>query len=386
MSVSAPVHRLAKTAAGLAVTAAARRQCAVEPVDILFLHTYEGEVARAAPLAAATRRHGLTVRQEVIPSLRVRLWRRQLARAPQGLRWSERAHAFYAEYLVRRFQPRVVVTFDTNGLSIPLRRQANRAGARSVQIAHGVIGDSEMFRIFDFDYYFVFGQSSVDAVLRQKARIGSTKLVASGSFLIDENFCLPPTHERSRVLFLSSWLHPAVREILLRNFQALAEWARTRAGLTLVVKPHPLEDVSILRDVLAGAPDVHFLDKQTDMRTAIAACALAITGWSVASIEAAILNRPAVVLNDSDNADFLELESYYLPRARNAQELQQRIDDTFADYARFLDAADRLVRRHYDRTTDSIPFLARCLEEIARGTESFAYHAVEGTEVPSCVA
>ncbi len=381
-----PLHRWAKTAAGLAATVAARRGGETEPADVLFLHTYAGEVPRAGALADAVRARGLRVRQELISPPGARLLRRELTRASQHLPWSERAHAYYAEYLVRRFQPRVVVTFDTNGLCSPLRRQANGAGARSVQIAHGVIGDTELFRIFDFDYYFVFGQSSVDAASRQPFRIGSTKLVSAGSFLIDEDFCLPTARERSRVLFLSSWLHPSVREILLRNFRILAEWARTRASLTLVVKPHPLEDVTVLQDILRDAPDVRFLDKAMDMKSAVADCALVITGWSVASIEAAILNRPAVVLNDSEQPDFLELESYYLPRARTAGELQQRIERTLSEYQRFVEASRRLVRRHYERTTDSIPFLARCLEDVASGRESFPCQALHGTDISSCVA
>lgn len=263
--------------------------------------------------------------------------------------------------------------------SIFLKNEMEKIGGKVVNLSHAVLANNEDHTMFDFHYYFVFGQSSIDNAFRQKTRYGSTKLVKTGSSLIDNEISLPINQEKKKILFFSSWLPPKVRDIVLRNFNLLAKWAKVQRKYHLVIKHHPLEDESIIRSIFKDIPNVTFLPKETGMKNALKDVSLVLTGWSAASVEAALLNRPAVIINDSDLPDFWELEKYYLPRARTVEEIQERVDETFARYDYFQERSKDFVRRHLEHTTDSIPFIADCIKSIYNGKEDFEYIPLEGT-------
>lgn len=373
-------HALVRWLSGLAAPLFTRSRVHEEPCDILFLYAWAGEEARTGALSLALERRGLRVRHVAMPSPFRTLWRRRLAVPDAPGRLGDRFFESASAYLVRRYRPRVLLTFDDGtSYTASLRREMRRIGGALVHIAHGVTGDSPLFTAFDFDYYFLFGRSSMEAVLRQKTRRGSTKVVEAGSYLIGEDFSLPVRRESSSILFFSSWLHPTVRDLLLDNFRLLAEWAGAQTRYELLVKHHPLEDESVIRGILRGVPRVRFFPKETPMREAVREVSLVMTTWSVASVEAAVLNRPAVIVNRSGNADFLRIEDYLPPRATTAAEIQERIDRINARYDEYVAQAGRFAGYHLARTTGSIPYLASCIDSLARGREDFEFVRLEGT-------
>lgn len=371
---------LTRWMSGLASPLFTRSRVEEDPCDVLFLYAWAGEAARTGALARALERRGLRVRHvPMLSPLRV-LSGRMLAKPDPAGTLVDRFCNSASAYLVRRYRPRVLLTFDDGtSYTASLRREMRRTGGALVHIAHGVTGDSPLFTNFNFDYYFIFGRSSLEAITRQKSRHGSTKVVVAGSYLIDEDFSLPILRDSSSILFFSSWLHPSVRSLLLDNFRLLAGWARTQTRYELIVKHHPLEDESVIRRILAGIPRVRFLPRSTSLKDAVREVSLVMISWSVASIEASLLNRPAVIVNGSDNADFLEIERYFPPRAKTASEIQERIDRLTARYDEFLEQGRRFVRLHLARTTDSIPYIASCVDSIAHGREDFEVHPLKET-------
>lgn len=358
-----------------------RRHVTSQACDVLFLYSWPGEQRRTTNLAAALQKQGLSVRHHAIPSPKNILRKRLLCRTERIAPLRNCYFEYAAAHIVQVFRPRLILTFDDGSpYTVFLRASLHATGGRLINIAHGITGDSALFTNFCFDYYFVFGPSSLDAIGRQARRYGSTKIVAAGSYLIDEDFSLTPMPDSKTIVFFSSWLPSSVRSILLSNFRVFAEWARTQDEYDLVVKHHPLEDPSIIRSILAGIPRITFLPAGTPMKTALQDASLAIVSWSVASVEAALLGRPSVVINTSDNPDFLEIESYYLPRARTVAEVQARIDTMFGRYDEFVDRSRDYVRRHLAHTTDSIPFLASCIESLFRGTENFPVSTFPATD------
>ena len=358
-----------------------RRKLKKKSCDILLLPDWPGGIKRAKKLITELEYNNFHVLCDVIPPPQKILLNRLFIKTERVAPSSYRFFEYYAAYIVRKYQPRILLTFmDSSGFSIFLKNEMEKIGGQVINIAHGVTGDSELFTMFNFHYYFVFGQSSVDAIFRQKTRYGNTKLVKVGSFLIDKEFNLPVNRESKKLLFLPSWLRRSVRDVSLKNFNLLARWARLQKNYQLVIKHHPLEDESIIRSIFNNIPNVKFLPKEINMQGALENISLVLTCWSVASLEAAVLNRPVVIINDSDLPDFLELENYYLPRARTVEEIQNRIEDTFARYDEFLKRSKDFVRRHLEHTTDSIPFMVNCIKSIYQEKEDFKYIPIEGTK------
>lgn len=357
-----------------------RRKIRKKPCDILFLHSSQKDIAATKSLSMALKRHNFHVLHEVIPLPKAILLNRLLAKTTRYAPLPFCVYEYYASYIVKKHEPRILITLDLFPFASFLKNEMEKMGGKSVQLAHGVIGQNELFTIYDFHYYFVFGQSSVDAAFQQRTRYGSTKLVKTGSFFIDEEFHLSPGRKGKKLLFFSSWLQKNVRDIILANFNLLAKWAKLQGEYELAVKHHPLEDESIIRSIFRDVPNVKFLPKEVRMKEALADISIVLTGWSCASIEAAILNRPAVIINNSDFPDFLELEKYYTPRACTVEEIQARIEETFKRYDEFIESAKRLVRRHLERTTDSIPYIVKCLKSIYDGKEDFEYINIKGTK------
>lgn len=378
--MGANVRVIFKYLLGLYGIAFYRREVQVSPCDILFFYTWEGEAARTQGLVHALNAKGFQVASFVLPSRIKIIVHRLLARTERLSSFGNCLYEYFAAYVIARFSPKILLTFDDGSCYTAfLKHEMERRGGTIINIAHGLTGDSESFTNFLFHYYFVFGQSSVDAVLRQKIRYGSTKVIKAGSYLISTEDSLPVNNSRTGILFCSTWLPEPTRALLLKNMAIFAEWANSQTRYSIFVKHHPLEDPRIIREVFRGVQGVSFLPQEICMKDALEKVSLIVTSWSVASLEAALMNRPTVIVNDSDMPDFLEIEGFFLPRARNAKEIQERVSEIFLNYAQYVEKGAKYVERHLAHTTDSVPVISQLIESIFRDRNDFSYLFVPQT-------
>lgn len=342
-----------------------------EPVDVLFLHHYPEEPRRLEGLLSRLREAGLSVAHEIFSTREV-LARRKMTRPDIPIHRELLWVAAHATYLVRRYTPRVLVTLD-NGLIIsPFLRRAMAGRGVYVNLSHGVTPVELLHSMTDFDYYFVFGQSSVERLMRNKIRIGSTRVLLSGSPFTNaadlraEN--MDP--ERRTVLFFSTSPPPGPAfDYIRRGAQVVLNWARRNPQNRLLVKLHPLEDEAVMRAQTAGMTNVMVLAKDTSLQEALSRASLVVHSISNASLEAAMVGLPSVIVNDTDDPEeYLQLEDYFPSRAKNEVELNERVIEVFANYGRYVEAARRFVRFHIDRG-DSVDFIAEQLIALRRGEQ-----------------
>ena len=352
-----------------------------EKIDILFLHITESIMNRTKNLSRELEKEGFLIKHEVKKKYPKEIIENHLLykpsyRVPFGYRFI----ASYASFLVKKYKPKIILTFANCDLfSIFLRKEINKIGGKLINISHSVTGSTEEFYMFDFDYYFVFGPSSVENTFKNPNRYGNTKLILAGSFNIDADFTLPPNYEKKKILFFSSWIEHQYGEILLRNFELIANWIKLHPEYELVIKLHTLENPLIIREIFKETPNVKVLPKDVSIKNALEDVSISIVSWSNAAIESALLNRPVVIANDSDLPDsYLNLEKYFLPRARTPEELQQRIEETFNNYDYFLKVCQDFVKWHLAHTTDSVPYMVKCIKAIIEGKENFEYFEIEG--------
>lgn len=356
-----------------------RRKVIKEPCDILLLHTNKKRISRSMRLVKSLESHDLIVKYDVIPPIHIIVIRRLLFISKKITNYSQSYLEAYSMYLIEKYEPNLVVTFmEGSNLSYFLKKQLNEKNKKLVNMAHAVIHDSPKQNKYDFDYFFVFGQSSVDQVLRKKA-YGNPKLVKVGSFYMNFNTIVDKDiRYKNNILFISQGHDKDVDVINhnLNNLQILADWSK-QTDYTIMIKFHPLEDVNIIQRRFKDSNFV-FLNKNIGIEEALQECSLVILSHSNAAIEAALCRIPVVILNDSDKPSYLELDDFYLPRARNKQELDYNVRKTFDRYDEFIDVGERFIDRHIEKREDSVSYITKCMISIINGNEDFDYVVKNG--------
>src|SRR5437762_2775014 len=146
-----------------------------------------------------------------------------------------------------RYAPKIVVCSEYRSPLVACLRLACAGRAKLINIAHSVVPLSEHATMFDYDYYFVLGPSSVEHCEGQSLRFGATRLVEGGHVLSEiAADCLPAGDRRTIVFFsqLSSELLRSSRrerELVFANTRVVIEFARRHPDFTVLVKLHPLE-------------------------------------------------------------------------------------------------------------------------------------------------
>lgn len=381
------VNRIASEALGAVVPLLGRRHGDARSCDVLFLHGWSQGEAWCDTLTRALRDHGLSAVHRRREDRKSRLRERSFddPGMPVPRRW--RLDTWYAAHLLEVHQPRVIVVFDNSSPFISCLRRVARNRATVVNIAHSVMPTDESANMFDVDYYLVFGASSVEKARRKALRIGSTKLVTTGSIFFTPALALPQTLDRRSLLFFSALSRTALSSPLVSSAtvhrlidctRLVLEFAARNPQYRLHIKQHPLEEPGLLSRLAALSPNVTILPIETTIRDALALTSLSLVMWSNAALESALLQRPVVMVDVSaEPDDYLELERFFQPRARTPQELATRVASAYAEYDGQLAAGDAFVQYHLARRLDGAQYAADVIASIIRGGPAFSEVPVE---------
>jgi len=351
-----------------------------EPVlcDILFIGGLPVHL-----LSGLLKKRGFRVCQEVLGAGRI-LFNRMLSEPDRTLPPTFRFYSAVLNFLLNKYHPKVVCGFlDRSPLASLLKHACRERGIKSINIAHGITDPRPFFdSMFDFDYYFLFGQSSLKHIAANPVRIGNTKAVLAGSPFITPDYKLPPNREKKNVLFFSQIKHvvshallyaPTHMEQLIENTRLVVDWAKAHPDFRLFMKVHPAGDAKFTHKLCKGIRNIAVLEKSISMIDALKDVSLVINTVSNASLEAAVLNRPTVGINTRSLwKSYLSLEDFFLPAATNVEELHQNIVQTFEQYEEFLQKTQEFAGFHLEHTIDSVEFIADCIESIYYGEENFS--------------
>lgn len=345
------------------------------PCDILFLQ-YAPSIPMTKGLRELLRKRGFQVRYEALSAKRVFL-RRKLCKPDKTFPAALRYYDAVLKFLMRKYSPKLVCSLmDYSILSSLLKQELANRGGKYINIAHGPSNSNHAFSMFDFDYYFLFGKKSLNRLLANPVRIGNTKVVLAGSPFITSEFCLPPNYEKKNLLFFSqlqdSKFYHSDIDKLIENTRIVVQWAQQHPEFHLFIKPHPAENPQLIGKLTQGIHNITIFDKSVSMVESLRNVSLALNMFSSASIEAAVLNRPVVVVSKYDTTnDFFSFKDFFLPRATTVEELHHNIIQTFERYDEFLQKTQEFAKFHLEHTTDSVEFIADCIESIYHGKEDF---------------
>jgi len=352
----------------------------ISACDILFLHSGGGIVQKRVNFfAERLKQRGFKIRHDSIHKAKKAIIHRLLKKPINSVPFELSFHAAYAEYTIEKYQPKILLTFmDCDVISFFLKDKMKHYG-KVINIAHGVSANTHRHSMFDFDYLFLLGRSSLDNILKNPFRFGNTKAVLSGSIFVGEYFSLPPNKEMKNILFFSSWIPGESREIVLKNFSIVADYARHHKEYDFFIKLHPLENPSIWEKKAKDINNIQILAQNIEMKEALNCVSLVLHQWSNASIEAALLNRPSISVDVRDTPDnYLLYNCFFTPKATNVSELHERINEVFENYDHYLKQCDAYASYHLEHRY-AVDYICDCIESIYHGREDFPVHIINET-------
>ncbi|WP_349570654.1 capsule biosynthesis protein [Azotobacter salinestris] len=322
-----------------------------EPCDFLLLQGAPKVIPlqRKKHLIAALRsagRHLVEIAQE---DPRAVIAGHMLARPPQPVPLRYFGYAAYAEWLIERHDPKLLINDRNGSLYSPfLRLSLNRLGRPLVHLAHATtLEDSRRLGMIDYDYYFLFGQSSLDALRERPLRFGDTRAVLSGSHMIDRAYDLPPADASLRTLLILGVGPDKEKEAgYQRTYALLRDWATDNPHYRVLVKAHPRSKVPFWQEAAAQHAHIEVLPAGCTLAEALGRASVVVNIMSNAVVEAALARRPVIYVNAGDDRDIFAQEHFFGGRIDSRAALTQRVAWIEEHYLASLEKAREFAEYH----------------------------------------
>lgn len=314
---------------GLGARARIARSYASEPCDFLLLQSAPKIIAmqRKKLLIEGLRRdHSLL--ETALPELADIVRQRLLQRPPQRVPLRYFGYAAHAEWLVARYEPKVLLNDRNGSLYAPfLRLSLNVRRKLLVQLAHATTAESSRrLGMNDYDYYFLFGQSSLEALQARALRFGTSQAVLAGSHMIDMAFDLAPADPAMRTLLVLGVGPDKEKEVgYQRTYAILRDWAKQNPEYQVLIKAHPRSRVPFWNETAAALANVRVLPATSGLAEALEQASLVVNIMSNAVIEAALSRRPVLYVNASDDPDIFAQERFLGACISSQEALQQAV-------------------------------------------------------------
>lgn len=303
-----------------------------EPCDFLLLQSAPKVITfqRKKLLIDALRSRGHVLIETALPEVPAILRERRLLRPPQPVPLRYFGYAAYAEWLAEHYTPRVVLNDRNGSLYSPFLRMAlNARQGLLVHLAHATtVESSRRLGMNDYDYYFLFGQSSLESLQARKLRFGSSTAVLAGSHMIDRDFDLPPADPGQRVLLVLGVGPDKEKEAgYQRTYQLLSDWAARNRDYRVLIKSHPRSQVPFWQQQARELDNIEVLPRGCTLPEALRRASVVVNIMSNAVIEAALARRPLVYVNASDDMDIFAQERFLGPCVSTVEGVQKAVSD-----------------------------------------------------------
>ena len=343
-----------------------------EPCDFLLLQSAPKVIAfqRKKLLIEGLRGRGYNLMEAALQAPKTILRDRLLLRPPHGVPTRYFGIAAYAEWLVERHQPRILLNDRNGSLYAPFLRLAlNVRGSRLVHLAHATtVEGSRRLGMNDYDYYFLFGQSSLEALQARELRFGSSVAVLAGSHMIDSTYDLSPAEPSLRTLLILGVGPDKEKEVGYQaTYALLRDWAAAHPDFRVLVKAHPRSQVPFWQQAASHLPNLQVLPKACSLAEALAQASLVVNIMSNAVIEAALARRPVLYVNASGEADIFGQERFFGTCLRSVEALQQRLAQLEVDYAQALLRSEAFADHHLSQGHGGLTACLDLLEQLLAG-------------------
>ena len=288
--------------------------------------------------------------------------------------------AAYAQWLVEHHRPRILLNDRNGSLYAPFLRLAlNTRGSLLVHLAHATtVESSRRLGMNDYDYYFLFGQSSLEALQARALRFGSSTAVLAGSHMIDSTYDLPPADPALRTLLILGVGPDKEKEAGYQaTYVLLRDWAAAHPEYRVLVKAHPRSQVPFWRDAANALENLQVLPPDCGLAEALGRASIVVNIMSNAVIEAALARRPIIHVNCSGQVDIFNQHRFLGPCVRDVNELTRRIKAVEHDSREHVRIAEQFAQYHLAAGSQGLQRNIELLEQL------LATGRCEGVELPS---
>lgn len=232
----------------------------------------------------------------------------------------------YALFLKHKYTPKIILQFnDCSYLSVFLKRFS---GAFLINIAHCVSCTTKNFDIFDFHYYLIFGNSSIDNLRQIQHAYGSCQLVKVGScFLVEKNNT--SVNEEAfvscfvkHIVFSSQWLSEPIAEDIQWSRYIINQLAERNKNWKITIKCHPMETE---RGWICNRPNVFVELGNKDFRELLKDASFHITHHSAFALESSVCSVPTICIQRASFTEKCLSFQKYFPVVDNVVALEEVI-------------------------------------------------------------
>jgi hypothetical protein len=288
------------------------------------------------------------------------------------------ALAGYAKYLIKKYRPRIVINERYSPVFSFYIKEYLPEDGRLVHLAHSIpSNDTNKFCLNYFDYYFLFGQSSIDKMAGKSVRFGSSKACAVGSYLIQDDFYLGPSQPNKNVLIIAMGDWPKYNDAIENYYEMFLAWIKRRDDLTFFVKLHPKSETGFWGREAQGYKNVNVLPQSCSIKEAVSKACVVVNMHSNACIESAVLNRPIIPADPLPFLDEFEVEKYFFKNCQNTEALDSAYNQIVTDYPHFVEQARRFAERHVANGAGSVPCMVSTIKSILQGKEDFPFKTLD---------
>lgn len=342
-----------------------------EPCDFLLLQSAPKVIAlqRKKLLIESLRGHGYRLVETALQDRAQICTQGLLKRPTQQVPLRYLGYAAHAEWLVARYMPRVLLNDRNGSLYAPFLRLAlNERQSPLVHLAHATtVEASRRLSMNDYDYYLVFGRSSLEALQSRALRFGSSTVLLAGSHMIDRSYDLAPASPELRTLLILGVGPDKEKEAgYQRTYNVLRDWAQQNPQYQVLVKRHPRSAVPFWCDVATELSNVSVLPAECSLAQALGQASLVVNIMSNAVIEAGLAARPVIYCNLGDDVDIFSQQRFFGSAVVSPAELQARVSAIELAYGEHVEQSKAFANYHlahgvqgFERTVQ----ILQCLQE-----------------------
>ncbi|WP_409276885.1 glycosyltransferase family protein [Pseudomonas defluvii] len=349
---------------------------------VLVLHGSPKLLAqrRKSGLIEALRECGHDVVEVAIEPLEVAVRQNLLYQPPRKVPLRYYAHAAYAEWLARHHKPSLVLSERHGSLVSPfLRLSLNVQDKYLVHLAHATtVERSQRLGMTDYDYYLLFGQSSLAALQRRKFRFGTTKAVVTGSYLIDQSYNMPAAASDLRLLVLGVGPDKEKREGYRRTYSLICEWAAKHPNVPITFKAHPRSRADFWRKAAATHPNIKVASPDVSLADALEQSSVVLNIMSNAALEASVASRPIIYVNADEDSDPLEQSRFFGECVTDAKMLDERLAWLCRHYDKALHGTRAFAEYHLAHGVRGQDVTAKAIDSLIHG-QPLPFIELEGT-------
>jgi hypothetical protein len=326
-----------------------------ENVDILFLFPVKSSRIKLKYLLKLIAENNYSVKtitrkRKIYNLLALRFYSDfQYVSASKALEYYE------ALYYSKKYDCKTVVMTENYGIFPVFIKNHMPTSVNTINLSHSITASSWKYSLFYYDYYLMFGKSSLDNAKSNSNRYGNTKVLLVGSGYINKKLESVPKGKYGKgLIYFSQWIDHNYYDETIYSRDVLFEFIRDNPEVAVKIKLHPLESDGYWAKRESEYENLFIIDNYADIHQLLDEVSIVLISWSNAVIEAAIAKRPVIAIDTSGLSEKYFDIGRYFPVVDNKIRLEEAINMVNSNYDYYVEKAKEFAEFHMEYCGESV--------------------------------